>query len=590
MSMRWQVPQRLARWVRRPPKGLLWVGGIGGALVLLAYTVAYLTDEPLRRHVEREVNGRLTGYTVRIPRLSLHPLSASFDLQDATIVQDANPDPPIARIHRLNMSLDWRALFDGRVVADITFDRPTLYLDLAHVKTEAEGTVALKDRGWQGALEAVALDLKINQLRVVNGDVTYVDKGPFQPLRLSQLNGSAQNIRNIRSKERVYPSEVSLEGTVFDTGRLAVNGHADFLAEPHPGILARFRIERVALGYFKPITNRYNLSVRKGTLTVAGTAEYAPTMKAMTLDRVLVQGLDTDYVHTPQTAAVEKARAQRAADAAKSVANDPGVQLRIDRVDIARSRVAIVNRAATPPFRLLLTDADLSVQNLSNQKADGTATVQLRGKFMGTGDTQMSATFRPETRSADVAVKVQVDGTDMVSMNDLVHAYGGFGVAAGTFSVFAELRAKDGGIDGYVKPLFRGVQVAGGRRDQPESFRQRLYEGLVGIVTKLLENRPRGEVATVVTLSGPMDRPEVSTWEVVGRLLQNAFFKAILPGFEPGAHPQAAGGSRAGRERQGPPRGQGQPGGRNLDGDPARDAGTVPAPPPGAEPAKPESR
>jgi len=36
----------------------------------------------------------------------------------------------------------------------------------------------------------------------------------------------------------------------------------------------------------------------------------------------------------------------------------------------------------------------------------------------------------------------------------------------------------------------------------------------------------------VATLSGPVGDPESNTWEVVVRLIQNAFFRAILPGFD----------------------------------------------------------
>jgi hypothetical protein len=54
----------------------------------------------------------------------------------------------------------------------------------------------------------------------------------------------------------------------------------------------------------------------------------------------------------------------------------------------------------------------------------------------------------------------------------------------------------------------------------------------VDIAGKILKNRARGEVATVVTLGGRVDQPEFGLWQVVGRLLQNAFIKAILPGYE----------------------------------------------------------
>src|SRR5262245_18799015 len=140
-----------------------WVAGIAATLALTAYTAASLVDEPLRHYLESEVNRRLTGYTVRISSLSVHPYNLSFDLYSLTIVQHANPGIPVAAIHRLNTTIHWRALLHGRVVADVTFDRPSLHLNLREVRTERASKVPLKDKGWQEALEAVALDLRINR-------------------------------------------------------------------------------------------------------------------------------------------------------------------------------------------------------------------------------------------------------------------------------------------------------------------------------------------------------------------------------------------------------------------------------------------
>jgi hypothetical protein len=36
----------------------------------------------------------------------------------------------------------------------------------------------------------------------------------------------------------------------------------------------------------------------------------------------------------------------------------------------------------------------------------------------------------------------------------------------------------------------------------------------------------------VATLSGPVADTKANTWEVLRKLIQNAFFKAILPGFD----------------------------------------------------------
>jgi len=70
------------------------------------------------------------------------------------------------------------------------------------------------------------------------------------------------------------------------------------------------------------------------------------------------------------------------------------------------------------------------------------------------------------------------------------------------------------------------------RQDRDKTFFHKLKEGLMATGAWILKNRDRGEVATKVNLSGPLDSPQFSTWEALGGFLENAFVRAILPGFE----------------------------------------------------------
>jgi Domain of Unknown Function (DUF748) len=508
-----------------------WAITVVIAAILLSIGFVFMSGELLRRYVEREVNTRLTGYTVRIGALDVFPLRGAFELRDWTIVQDARPDPPVASIDRLRTTLDWSALRQGRIVADILFERPRLHVDLKHVQTEAKSDVALKDRGWQHALQATALDLEINRLLIVDGDVTYVDRGPFKPLRLSQLNITAENIRNIRAEsgDRVYPSDVRVDGVVFDSGRLRLQGQADFLAVPHPGVMARFELDRVELDYFRPLTDRANLSVRKGILTAAGITEYSPKFKMAVLERVRIDRLAADYVHKPQTAALDAERARSTARAAQSVSNDRSMWLKIDQLNVVRSDIGFVNQSASPPYRVVLTDTDIAVENLSNQDIQGDATVRLKGKLQGTGDTEVRARMRPKSQSGDMDLTLQVEEAALESLRDLARAYGRVDVSAGALSMYADLRVRGGTVDGYIKPVVRDLEVS---REAPEGFQQKLRDALTGLVAKVLRNRPRREIVTVVNVSGQLDRPRIDIWPVVRRLLENAFIAAIYPGFD----------------------------------------------------------
>ena len=77
-----------------------------------------------------------------------------------------------------------------------------------------------------------------------------------------------------------------------------------------------------------------------------------------------------------------------------------------------------------------------------------------------------------------------------------------------------------------------GTQTLEVRRDKDKTFTHKVYERVVGGVAKLLKNRPRKEVVTKADISGRLDNPNVKPSEVLIRLVQNAFFKAILPGLE----------------------------------------------------------
>jgi hypothetical protein len=156
----------------------VWPGGLLVGLVAIISLATLLIDEPARRYMEHEINRRLTGYTVTVGALHVHPWTASLELVDSTISQDANPDPPVARIRSLRTTIDWRALLHRKIVAEMSFDQPQLYINLKNFRAEARSDVPLKDRGWQDALEAVALDLKINRLQVRNGDLTYLAAVP----------------------------------------------------------------------------------------------------------------------------------------------------------------------------------------------------------------------------------------------------------------------------------------------------------------------------------------------------------------------------------------------------------------------------
>jgi hypothetical protein len=512
---------------------ITWRRTIGILIVLcvvIGVVVAFL-DEPLRVYAERAFNQRVNGYTLSIGELKFHPLGLSVDFKNVRLIQNEHPDPPVVDLPRWHASIHWSALLHGYLVSDHRLEHPVLKITRPQMKTEAADETRLENRGWQEAVLAV-YPFKVDIFTMSDADITYRDNPRSKPLHLDKLNVQAENIRNVQFNDRTYPSTIHLDGRLFDSGRITMDGAANFLAEPHLGLNVNLALDQIRLEDVVPITGRVNVQLRQGVLSTKGHVEYSPMIKQAILSNLMLEGVRVDYVHSAQTKEAEKNVAKTTAETAQKLSNHPEWLLRVDQAKILDSELGFVNESVTPHYRVYLTEANIGVENFSNQLTQGTAYVKVTGKFMGSGLTQMSGTFRPERDSPDFNLQIRMVKTKMRSLNDVLRAYGNFDVVEGVFSFFTEVTVKNGTIHGYVKPLFKDVDVYDTEQDQDKALVQQLYEGVVSGTMTVLENRLRNEVATKGELSGPVTSPTMNTWQVVTKLIQNAFFKAILPGFE----------------------------------------------------------
>jgi hypothetical protein len=170
--------------------------------------------------------------------------------------------------------------------------------------------------------------------------------------------------------------------------------------------------------------------------------------------------------------------------------------------------------------------------NLSSLPTGETAVAEVRGKFMNSGPARLTFELLPARPGPDFDLAVQIDEADLRTMNDLLRAHGKFDVVGGRFSLYTELFARNRQVSGYVKPLFQDMEVYDPSQDRDKGVFRKAYEAVVGRVSMVLQNRRRDEVATRVDISGRIDSPNASFIDTIVGLVQNAFFKAILPGFD----------------------------------------------------------
>jgi hypothetical protein len=520
-------PKRRRRGLLRP-----WqYAALVAAFFLGALAMSGLVgNEPLRRSMEARINRGLHGYTVRIGKLRLQPIGGALALEGVEVRQTAHPDPPLAVLPLLRASVEWRQLFFLRLVGDLLIEKPAVSMNLAQLEGEVTNAVPVRQRGWQQALEAI-YPLRINHLRIDDASVVYVDAAPDRPLRVTHLNVRASNIRNIHSRDRTYPSPIEAEAFVFGSGRASLAGNADFLAEPHLGLLGDFRVKDIPLDDLRPLGSHWNVETRHGTLSASGQVEYAPTVRRLHVPSVLLRGVQADYVRRPPERAKDSLRVA-VEQSTRKAAEAPPWDLALDRIQLRGADLGFRNEGARPAYRVFVNGAELDVNGFSTRSSSRPAVAVLSGRFMGNGAARARVRFWPVDGGSDADVNVAVEATDMRTMNDLFRAHGKFDVAAGTFSLYSQIGLRGHEVEGYVKPIFQSVEIYDSRQDAGKGVFRKIYESAVDAAAKLLTNPKHKQVATAFELHGPVSGPRSSTLEIVGGLIENAFFKAILPGFD----------------------------------------------------------
>lgn len=519
------------RVIRHLPRASAWVFGALLIVTVLLIIASFFMDGPLRRSIENGMNSSLRGYSVTIEKAHLSLFGPAVSLQRMIVRQTPHDSEPqsartVALLPHLRASLQWRALLTGHLVSDFAFDKPIINISTKQYRKERTDSVKVQDRGWQQAAQEI-FPFKINTITVNDGDFTYTDdEDPLHPIYVSHVNFSASNIRNIRSADHAYPSPIHGEGVLFGKGSARIDGQMDLLAQPSPAVNFTYVVNEVPLTAVKPMLEREGVIMRGGTIESHGAVEYSPWAKVYHIHGITLEGLNADYKHNIPRAL------GNVHQAVATTSLDPDYVLRIDTIEVKNSAFGMNRDVGKHPYRLFFTHANARMLNYSNRFGRGPAVATMQGKFMGSGQTAVRANFRPESDGPNFDLAVAVEGTDLTSMNEMLSAHGKLDVTKGSFAVYSQIDVANHRMNGYVKPIFKDVTVYDWHQDKNNNVFNQLYQLVVSGVAKLFEKGKEDEIVSRSRLSGPIGTTTVSTFELIETAFENAFIKAITPGFD----------------------------------------------------------
>jgi hypothetical protein len=191
------------------------------------------------------------------------------------------------------------------------------------------------------------------------------------------------------------------------------------------------------------------------------------------------------------------------------------------------------------PLDVYLSKVQLTIDNLTNIRDEThplVSTVQATALVMDQAKLEYKMVMDPFSYRPTFHMATRILGLDVTKLNDLALAYGKFDFKRGWFDLVIETDSKEGQLTGYVKPLFRNLQVFSLgediKNDNPLQF---FWQALVGAVTSILKNQTRDQFGTLIPFTGDVSTTtSTDLLATIGNILRNAFVRAYLPRLQSG--------------------------------------------------------
>ncbi len=162
----------------------------------------------------------------------------------------------------IDLSLEWRALFKGRLVGELVFDRSVMIF--------TENKVELKDVSQDTSdfreLLKDFMPVDVNNCELRDGKLAYIDntREPKVDVAISDLDATAKNLRNVYATGEVLPATIEATGNMYK-GNLSLNMKLNPLAD-EPTFDLNSKVEKTDLTEINDMFKAYGgFDVNKGT-------------------------------------------------------------------------------------------------------------------------------------------------------------------------------------------------------------------------------------------------------------------------------------------------------------------------------------
>jgi hypothetical protein len=242
---------------------LFWI-----ATALVASLIALRVALPsiVLRYVNKELDN-LEGYSGRVEDIDISLYRGAYQIQGIRIVKSNGRVPvPFFAATELDISVEWRALFHGDIVAEIDLRRP----ELNFVKGPTEKTSQTEPAdNWTETVRDLA-PFKINRFAIHGGSVHYRDfhSDPKVNIYVQRINAVARNLTNAEDLAGSLVATFEGKALAMHSGALKLKGSYNPYAK-HPTFEIDATLNRLNLNQLNSFLKAYAaVDAEEGKLSI----------------------------------------------------------------------------------------------------------------------------------------------------------------------------------------------------------------------------------------------------------------------------------------------------------------------------------
>jgi uncharacterized protein YhdP len=192
-----------------------------GLRIALPYIVLKVVNDKL---------ASLEGYRGRAEDVDISLYRGAYTIEGIRIVKtDGRVPVPFFRVRSVDISVDWSALLDGAIVAEVVMRRPQLnFVNAENDRNDQTGEGA----DWQATVRGL-VPIKINELRIRDGQVHFRDFGrdPAVNIYVQNVYLTISNLTNSERLSRDFVARARGRGLAMHSGAVRVRANIDPFAE-----------------------------------------------------------------------------------------------------------------------------------------------------------------------------------------------------------------------------------------------------------------------------------------------------------------------------------------------------------------------